>query len=45
MTVAITCSECGSEVVFLFDGETAKPRQTCDECSAVYELNVRQVMS
>jgi len=43
MTVAIPCSECSEDVVFLIDGEKKNPREMC-ECGAVYELRAKRVV-
>jgi len=43
MTVGISCSECGSEVVFLIEDKATKPTEKCDECGTTYRLKVEKV--
>lgn len=42
MTVAIECTDCGQEVVFVFGRSEEPPTEECD-CGAVYKLMIKRV--
>lgn len=44
MVVRIDCKSCGTEVLFIFEGETERPSARCDECGAMYRLQVERVL-